>query len=1241
MWTISAREVMNLRPDPGGVRFTEFIDFIIRSAGFVGGLPYSCIETNLRTNKQDGGVDTRVAEPLEDDPTGRLRAKTIWQFRATEAADANVKALCNDIQQGKAGFAQRCITEGYAYRLCICDSFPSSQKQQFEEDLTNAARIVNPNIAEAMVLGADDLASWANQFAALILRVRPELAQASLHLEAWKPNVTHLTPTYVTVNEWGHIRRSIAEHADLSREVPDVLLLIQGDAGVGKTRLVYEALAAVEGLRGLVVYADSEEKAKDIARQVANQNALYAVLVADECSAQSRVDLRNLLGGHSKRARVFAIDHPSERLPTVEPESRLQSMPIQSVEEILERNFRVVPADRRRAYANLAEGFVGLAADMCHHDRMIADAGHVGPVLSGVRDYFSKRLRDEEQSVTMAVSLVTKVGFKGDVSSEMDDLCALVGLGRSALLSSANRLHDVGCFIRRAGKYVYVTPRIIAQIVFERAWQEWGDSDPDGFLGRLPASLLQSFIDRVARSANQEVRSLVGDFFRRWFGNLQPAALASIREVDRVASLVETEPNHYLPMLRRIVEEASEEQLMAVRGDWTEGKWGPRRQLVWLVERMAAFPEHFDDAERILLRFALAESEPEIGNNATDSWRQLYQVYLSGTAVPFMERIDRLRERVFTDDVHTTELAISALPRAFAHDYFRTLGPAVVGGRIPPNEWAPRNRGEQQEALDAAAKLLQDAAGSASDELRRLAYTIATDNLRLLISIGCLERVTSILPKEQLSDEILVRTITATEEYLHFDCEREPEVTRPPEGYVDGVRSWLAELRSTDLHGRLLTTVGVDSWHHSMVEEEDQWKASLRELAAELCSVPDALQREIGWLCSRAAKSSAWLGDELGRQDPNGLLLDFIVDYTNRLESPALARGYVLGFVQCGSLADVERLNNVIDRLVGESPSLAYELVMAGGDATRSLSRVLAMVDQDVLSPSYLRGFLFGVGSRRLDEHEFREVISRLARAGENGDSASLETAIEFIAYRMEDNKKQPVGGMGDEVDTLPLIWHILELSSRDAGGSESYWWTRILETLVVADATRVARIAARALVGESVYLGDEPMAVLKSMLPNHAQTVMEQVGLVAMDDTSGWLFYVRQFTELISSLPVSVVGEWLQRTAVEGARRIARHLPCPSAGPNGEALVPSITEHVLSVFEDDERVFEEFCAGVHSFQTYSGDIAAQHEQEAATARRFLNHPLRRIRDWAQAEVENATRMAAWWREKDEEMQIE
>jgi CRISPR/Cas system-associated exonuclease Cas4 (RecB family) len=64
--------------------------------------------------------------------------------------------------------------------------------------------------------------------------------------------------------------------------------------------------------------------------------------------------------------------------------------------------------------------------------------------------------------------------------------------------------------------------------------------------------------------------------------------------------------------------------------------------------------------------------------------------------------------------------------------------------------------------------------------------------------------------------------------------------------------------------------------------------------------------------------------------------------------------------------------------------------------------------------------------------------------------------------------------------------------------------------------------------------------------------------------------------------------------------------------------------------------VFSEFCAGVHSWQTYWGDIAAAKEKEAKVAEKFLTYPLPAVQKWADVEISSALQQATLFRGEED-----
>jgi hypothetical protein len=176
-----------------------------------------------------------------------------------------------------------------------------------------------------------------------------------------------------------------------------------------------------------------------------------------------------------------------------------------------------------------------------------AAGGDVGPAVASVREYLQLRLTAEQRQALAALSLVTKIGYSGNVADELGSLCNVLSLDARHTLDSLYQLRRGPGFAVVAGRYFYVSPEIVAHVAFADAWDRWCSDDPHGFLARVPEPLLVAFLARIQRSASEEVRRICGDYFRGWAARLRPADLNDATIATRIEQLVETDPNQYLP----------------------------------------------------------------------------------------------------------------------------------------------------------------------------------------------------------------------------------------------------------------------------------------------------------------------------------------------------------------------------------------------------------------------------------------------------------------------------------------------------------------------------------------------------------------------------------------------------------------------------------------------------------------------------------------------------------------------
>jgi hypothetical protein len=1236
MFRVSPHEFTALQR-AGGEKFTAFVDDLIRAQAFACGVPDANIHTNRKTNEPDGGVDTQVTAPFLGDRTGRFDRPTIWQYKASTGSKV---APRSEIKT--RSYAAKLIKEDYTYRLCICDQLSSRRVAALMRSFTNRIRIINPDAPDPQILTTDDLAAWAERFPAIVLRhFRGGRSGAFAALDLWRAMVTSLTPEFVATQPGEAVAAAIQEYADLAKTVPDPIFTLYGDPGVGKTRLVYQALTDLPGASGLVVYTEGREEAIRIAYDVAQDRSLHAILVADECSSDARRLLAEVAGGASGRLRVIAIGDTGDGPDSAQPDNFLRKPAPEAVQDVLARNFPRVPADLRRGYADLCEGLIGPAAELCRSWRRTGLRDSIGRALVMAEDCLDRGVpSDDDQRVIEAISLLTRVGYKDEVKHELTTLCKITGLDHNEFRQRASHLHQTTGFVGQAGRYYYVTPKIVAQAAFCRAWRRWGVADPERFLDEIPPEIAKQFQDRVARSAPDKVRECISRLFADWAASVQPEHLADPAVTQRLIVLVETDPQSHLPRLRALVERSIDQELFGVVGDSISGQWGPRRHLVWLAERLAAFAEYFEDAEAVLLRLAVTESEHRISNNATAIWKQLFRIFLSGTEAPFANRLELLRTRLSSADGRVSALALDALEGVLEPHPWSVVGPFVVAGRVRPDEWRPQTHLEYAECFRATADLLRQAAGSDRADVSLRARKLAMTRLWQLLDGGQLAAAQDILTPSGLSEEMRAQLLPEVDNYLELRTEPADDRHRLPEDYLQQIRSWLASLRPQDFHGRLVTAVAVNPWLYTRDRREEEWRSELRALAAECIRDPGLLDREMTWLCSPDARSAAYFGDHLSGADTDDALLDAIFGSVLQHQSALLARGYVAGTLR-SRMDRLTRVNEWIDRIGLKSPELAFDLFMVGGDETGALERALRLVDAERLPTTHLGGFTYGGAARHLSVDQVVELLRRLLPAVERGDPRADRVAVEFVGNRLYLEKAEGLDPILRHTEARQLAWRLVDATATDAG-DESHSWSKLLEALSADDPARAVRTAAVGLTGDGLHQKGYCEELLMALARERPAAVMEQLGEVMLEDSErGMHFHVAVHRSLIAALPTEVVIGWVRKHGVDAARRLARHLPLPGTGPDGKPVVPRLTEFVLSEFGQDEWTFDEFCAGTHSLQMYGGDIAAQHEAEAQLAERFLQHPIERVRQWAQREVRSARWHAEDARRRKEEWEMQ
>jgi hypothetical protein len=1216
MLRLEALEVIQRFRKPGGDEFVFFCNKIIRASCLAHGVPQSEIETCSRTEIPDKGVDTRVLVPILGDNSGYFDQPSIWQFKAEDESHIGAADMVKEVNKPRA---RQWISEGSAYRICICDHLTPDKKQTLNDALCDAVADIKDTAPKPRILSIDDIVGMANSFPALVVEYRPGLDEICILFDQWRKMAIGSTPTFVPAAGFEGTKNAILAQTDFGNEVPSAVVTLYGSAGVGKTRVALESLQEVPGVSSLVVYTTSEDDVRSLANMLANDKTAHAMIVADESSIGTQEHLSRTLINFRSRVRCICIDNSTQRPITQSPELEVRRHSVIEVEKVLAANFKGVPPDRLRVYAQYSGGFIRLAADMCaHYDPQIAQAGNISPVMGKIENYYRERLRDDSQREALeAIALLKRVRYKGEAPTDFDLLCELTGTDKRNIERALSQIKDSPGWVEKGALYYRVTPDLIAVMAFKSAWARWAQDNEEEFLQRIPPSVQESFLQRVAESGYPEVRETVQRFFRRFADDFTPRDLGDVRLVNRFVSLIETDPSLYLGALRRVIEAATHNDLTA-GPEWTANSWGPRRQLVWTAEQFAIFAEHFHDCEIILFTLAKHESEPRIGNNATKTWQTFFRLQLSGTSLPLAERLNVLRDRLEHATEGEAELFAGALDEIIDFMGTKIVGPPVVGGRVPPPEWHPRDWGEMKHSVMEGLKLLDEATRHPISEISSGAKKALLDAIEVLTRGGWADQLRTFVSASNLSESDKARLVGRVKNFLSWGT----GITAEQRTVLE---DWLKHLEPKSFHGRLVESVGCNEMTH--FEREKEWESELDQLATELLKDERLLETEINWLTSSEAESAFQFGSRLGRFDETARLLDKILEHS-RERHIGLIRGYIAGLLY-GAGVQAKLVEERLDKLELRDALLSFQIALAGGNHVGVFDRAVRLIKAGKIPPHYLRNFTHWVGDVRVTNDQVAEAV-RLLLPVANKDSSASDVMVDFLGARLHSGQLQALLETDKE-----LIWHAITVACHNPG-REMFWLAKVLEKAAATDFPLAIRLACAGLVSENYELARGAEGLLAHWASQFPEEVMAGLGAMVLDERVGWKLLASKMG-VLNAIPPKIVIHWLESAGARGAQRIARHLPRPFVNASGVAHVPELTEFVLSRFGDDDLTFKEFCAGTHHLQMYVGDIASQREAEAKSVRPFFNNKIKRIREWARYEYDSGIREAGRHREREDE----
>ena len=1208
-WAVSPQQVKHLSDG----KLCNLMTELLRAEAYRAGADVSKVIVNTEVKAGDDGADAKTPGGAKDN-RWLSNVETCWQFKAGSAGQP--KKLKGEVTKPIAATTLR---NGGRFVVVASgavegDKGIAARKRQLISD-AKQAKLPTDKIE---VFTSELLTTWINEHVA-IAAAQVDLPGGFATLQEWAQDPRHADPwvsSSALVGQLAHVRATIAFDRPSTRQH----LHVFGKPGIGKTRFVLEACRdAAWNQSVLYVPQWAEADIGNLLAAVARSGNNRLVLVVDEVPAEQVGSLAFHASSSPEHMRVISIGHHAPPDDTTTERLEVHRLDDEAMATLIRASHPDMPAEHVDYVIAFADGYTRLA-------RMAAKAVDEEPDLEttdlfrpggNIAQLMDRMLGPHDRGPLHVVALLASVGWAGTREEEGKTISAHLGIPWPDVQRRVEEFHRKLGIAPRANDLRYISPAPLGVYLAIDAWQTYPDlvrALPD----QLPSEQARrAFFERFeAVAASPRAKQFGEEELARFFHWSHFTDDAAVR---RWVTLSLANPVIAAANAREALQAASDDDRRTI-------EHVARRGLVHGLVRLAGFPDAFRDATLALAELAAAENE-SWANNASAEFVARFTVNLSGTATPYMERLELLDEVIAANRPALAALVVTALSRAFP-------GPEMVAVERPtkngpaPLPWRPRTTEEYLECTLTA--------------LERLEHVVALEVPEDAI-VHAAERLARALRDERIREPVarVFRAAASTHPSVREPLRRKvhdiANSTRRhwqdrSEGDIAWIEALAQDLSDPSDAGQLREFVGHVDWERT--------EESLRPLAEKLVLSPDVLWAQWAWLTSGEATGAWDLGLALAKADPSQSLLPRLIAATNAGRDARLLAAYVQEGARGQSAAWISDWLDEREQAGDVSVPMLFDLTRRIDDSSRGAQRLIRMARADLLPPDAAARLAFGPWVLGPSIDVLRKVLDLLAAAPD-----SHRSLLRMLGSRL---RHHPNDLSGLEDLALRLACDPANLLADTSSG---YHWDQIAKLLAPKHPGKIASTVFEAIAHTSSSTndnddGNKPMharfflehslasTTLDACIRADANAVWTALEPHLADERGAVLFSIGFPSSILEAMPRQAVLDWIEAEPSKRAPRIA-NLTAKICAPD-TTLAATILDRWGTIHRLREQFFSAFISG-----GWSGDASAHWVQLAIQADDLAKQTkLLGVKRWAQYAGRELRQMAIRDRKREEEARI-
>ncbi|MFC0185412.1 hypothetical protein [Pseudarcicella hirudinis] len=1200
----------------------------------------------------DAGSDGRIEWNGTPPTTKWLKNKfTIFQNKATDLLPSNCKKEI--LEPAKKGQSQRklkaqiekVVKANGCYILftnkSIVDQGKDERIAQFREAIQLAGE-PNYETFQIIIYDSNSIKDWVNDYlSAIILVQKFNGINRPLCFMGWdkwdktfKSDETKYRSNATILANIKLINNSI-----LSEKV----IRVTGQSGLGKTRLVLEAFRDSPFNKSIVYYdLNGMSIITDIKTYLMSvQDSQYGIIIIDNCDPKSHIILSQVVksSGNIKIVTIGPDNSDSIEDSIIKLDRDNQK---DIVKEIIKDKIGLSHQSNDIEYlSELCEGYPWMANRFC---KSILQKGTNNFSGTLQKDFIEKLLfggreNEREYKVIRACSVFSSFGFPDDeildtiTGEQADRLEAQLNYIRTNILDidvSLSEFYEI-CqkykqqdIIERHSVYYVVKPTVLAINLAT----DWLKNNPiskiisiltelkDNELGRKIAERIKD-LDQVDKA-----HQIVGELW----GPNSPFGLAEVLNTSWGSLLfryvVEVNPVATAKALETSFGKMSKEEILKI----DEG----RRNLVWALEKLCFRKQSFSRAAKILYSFAVSENETW-GNNSTNQFRQLFQLFLSGTEASLKERLEIIKWGLNKKDDDFTKIAIQAISKGLMNDHFHRMGgPEKQGSSAPLQDYSP-NWEEITDYWKEIISMLTDIVCSNSPHSELAKEKIAHSIRSLMIGHGSEIVIDSIRKIIEIKGNLWIDALNSLKMTLGYE-------KSIPQNIVNQIESLIIDLTPTDTKNQLFLKVTKPEWDNHEKDDNNIYinkpKLNAEKYAQKLFDEHISWVEYISDLLQGSQRQAFAFGSKVGElTDDKETLIDISIEALKKIEkenqNPELIAGILFG---SNNLMMSEK---TIDRFIStdEIRQHAFYLTKVLCPSYHNIEKLFLLVDKYDFSISQFQNFQYGRALEVLTNEEILLLCSTISKYGNLGKWTSLSLLYMFC-YNNEDKWTQNKDFLKELISNNNMI-----INNDETEKMESSCWSDVVMEILVKDNDSVFAITITKQIVEFCsdihfnYSLDIQIAnIIQLLFKKYFDITWDFLGQGIIGDymtfsnlehiigkMNGYL-YKKEGIVFEDPEHYETILTWCRKHPKIAPERIAHMMPL-NINENGEIKWHPFSKAIIDEFGDNEKLIDYLASNMGSFGTVGSSVPYFITQKKLL-QELINHPIQRLKNWAHTMLE-------------------